>query len=283
MQNYSSKMTSRVQLPALHKSPIVKPLLRGAKVLDYGAGLSHNKAHDYVMQNGAASYDWYDPNWNSVKGNAYALMSAPFDVILCSNVINVIDDVSVIKDAIGVMLSLLKRDHDGIGVACFTVYEGNKTNIGKPTRDGYQRNETTSRAFDLITQLAQEFLPDVKATRKGRVLMMRYPTQCERCRIMGVNTCTMCDAIAYEGYRILPYYENTAMIAGTDIARRSSFDGAYNDKAYAEKIACEWLNTNRDIMSGKQSPGAWVKMAALENAFAQVRCGYLGVDEPDCE
>lgn len=181
MQNYSSKMTSRVQLPALHKSPIVKPFLRGANILDYGAGLSHNKAHDYVMENGAKGYFWYDPNWNSDRGNAYALMGAPFDVILCANVVNVIDDVSAIKDAIGVILSLLKRD--GIGVAYFTVYEGDKSGVGKPTRDGYQRNEITPCAFDLITRLAQEFLPDVKATRKGRVIMLRYPTQCERCRI----------------------------------------------------------------------------------------------------
>lgn len=266
-QTYSSKNTSREQLPALHKSPIVTPFLSGAKVLDYGAGKSHNKAHDYVMSRKARAYAWYDPYWNSNKGNAAALMQSPFDVILCANVVNVIDDMSAIRDLIGVCLSLLRHEDTYSGVFHLSVYEGDKTGVGCATRDGYQRNETTEQAYYMIDTLAREFLPDVITQRKGKVITLRYPLICERCKLKSVTVCQMCTD--YGGMTAHPYYDVSPIVCD-NVQRLTAFEDIDRNRSYAETLYNVWHNT----CNAKT-------YEVVGNAFLQARDEWLGVNDSD--
>lgn len=99
-------------------------------ILDYGAGKYTKIIRDFCKNRGVkyVAYDKYngsDSDWDKC---------AP-DLIICSNVLNVIDDEQVMKAV-----------HDAIiKYKCpylITVYEGSKNNLGRKTKnDCYQRNE----------------------------------------------------------------------------------------------------------------------------------------------
>lgn len=279
-QVITSKNTSRVQLPALHGTDIAKSLYgNGAKVLDYGAGLSHEIARGYVLRNGASSYAWLDPYWNSVGGNVETRMNYPYDVVLCANVLNVIDDDEAMYNAFFDALSLLRHDDDGIGTALFTVYEGDRTGKGKATRDGYQRNMKT---VDFCAMLQAHIIesygnetPRISVGRRGRVIIARYKTACEMCAFHSSERtiCRMCTDMS--GWKCHPYYDvseyvippfNTAGIC--EIKRLTAFDNPVNNQVYASRLYHGWKHC-------KDSN----EYESLCNAFAQVREGYLGVKD----
>ena len=109
-------------------------------VLDYGAGKYWNINKDYCMKKGATSYTSYDPynikdniNLDDYKGY--------FDTIYCTNVLNVIYDSYNVVEIIEKIADLLAVD----GLAIFTMYEGDRSGIGKETKpDCWQRNSTTN-------------------------------------------------------------------------------------------------------------------------------------------
>lgn len=136
MQKYTSKNTSinKNKLPAIFRKIDFKMLVDASPnqapvILDYGAGRYTQSIRDFCQSHGVSycAYDPYngsDPDWDKAKPS----------LIVCSNVLNVIDDDKTVKQI-----------HDYIvHQKCpymITVYEGNSSGIGAPSKkDCYQRN-----------------------------------------------------------------------------------------------------------------------------------------------
>lgn len=145
-QTRSSAATSinKDRLPAVYGRFDFKP---GTIVLDYGCG----RYTDHIMQHLAdqlcAGYFPYDPYNQPAAANAAALfnfekLAAETDlppVVVCSNVLNVIDA----EDALQAVAEELLRFVQCYGArALVTVYEGDRSGRGRETGpDQWQRNE----------------------------------------------------------------------------------------------------------------------------------------------
>jgi len=281
MQTITSKKTSRLQLPYLHKSPLASACVIESNVLDYGAGLSHEKARECILKNGANAYNWYDPYWNSTGGNVYALMNAPFDVILCSNVLNVIDDNEALFNAVYHMLSLIKHGADGNGVILLTVYEGDRSGVGCATRDGYQRNLKTSAYVEMIQEKFSADYPEYVIIpfivyRKGRVITIRYKTACEMCRLKSSEICRMCTD--FDAAYACPYHDETEFVTHNPapgylpVKRMTDFSDTIHNTQYAHTLYMAW-NHCHDMTDYEN----------IRNAFLQVKTRYLGIDDSNYE
>lgn len=143
MQNYTSRNTSinREKLPAVYRK--VKQF-RSRIVLDYGCGKYTEHIRNHLL--GKAVYLPFDPynqpeDVNKASRFVLALATAnhdPIDVV-CSNVLNVIDDTETIRSIAQEVETIVTNSG---GTAYVTVYEGNRSGIGKQTGpDQYQRNE----------------------------------------------------------------------------------------------------------------------------------------------
>lgn len=137
MQNYTSKNTSinKEKLPAIYKKINWETLNNNKSsgiVLDYGCGRYTNHIQAYVENHGFR-YVGYDKYWNDNKEN----LECNPDLIICSNVLNVIDDEKEIKK---IHSGILKYNKPYV----ITVYEGDGTGCGKKTKnDCYQKNQKT--------------------------------------------------------------------------------------------------------------------------------------------
>ena len=139
-QTYTSANTSvnSKRLPAIYKKidwNKIKNYYGDLVVLDIGAGKYTQHIKEYIESKGG-EYIPYDPYNLSPADNLYA--SANFDranVIICSNVFNVIKEEKVIYDLHGMITKY--------NVPYFiSVYEGDKSWIGHETKKGcWQRNE----------------------------------------------------------------------------------------------------------------------------------------------
>jgi hypothetical protein len=76
--------------------------------------------------------------------------------VVCSNVLNVIEEKDIIQEIIKNITILAGKDN--FTTCIFAIYEGDKTNIGKVTPKGYQRNEKTSAYVKYI----RKYFPIVK-------------------------------------------------------------------------------------------------------------------------
>lgn len=260
-----------------------------ANVLDYGAGLSHERAENYVMMCGATRYTWYDPYWNDDAGNAKAFMNAPYDIILCANCLNVINDDKAMYDAVYNMLSLLKRGQDGFGYIFLTVYEGDKSGVGKVTRDGYQRNLKTGEYVRLLYNELNAGYGDgkehIKVNRLGRAIMLRYATPCELCDLYDERFCRLCSDVG--GMYAQPYYDASEYVVKnhfymSDVTRLTDFGNTFENRKYAFRLYHAW-NYCKD-MTCKDCPEK-VKgncpYGEIANAFLQVRNHTLGIPDED--
>lgn len=142
MQTYTSANTSinSTKLPKVYSSVEMTGL-----VLDYGCGRYIGHIRTHLKQSGAEllPYDPYNqtPEVNSGSMNIVnkALRTGRKLNIVCSNVLNVIDDDATVK-RIAKRLEYLATKSGGR--AYITVYEGNKSGVGRRTgTDQYQRNE----------------------------------------------------------------------------------------------------------------------------------------------
>lgn len=144
MQTYTSSATSinRTKLPAVYdKVKAFAPC-----VLDYGCGKYTKHISDHLNSLDADLLP-YDPYNQPLETNLdtleqvrwHMIRSAPLDVI-CSNVLNVIDsdgEVSRICNDIEKIATTTG------GTAYVTVYEGDRSGVGRQTgRDQFQRNES---------------------------------------------------------------------------------------------------------------------------------------------
>ena len=141
MQTYSSRGTSinSAKLPKVYSKVYFRP---GDTILDYGCG----KYTAHIRRNIDGEYLPYDPfnqnpkiNENSLRKVREAMRSGkPVDVI-CSNVLNVIDDEEVVRKICGRIEYICTKSG---GRGFITVYEGDKTGCGRPSgKDQYQRHE----------------------------------------------------------------------------------------------------------------------------------------------
>ena len=142
MQNFTSANTSinSTKLPKVYQ----KIPIEGA-ILDYGCGKYIDHIKRFLWENEAYLLP-YDPYNQSVEQNFWTIkqlkrikeQGEPLTIV-CSNVLNVIDDdetVQMIADRIQ------KWINDTDGTAYITVYEGNRSGVGRQTgKDRYQRNE----------------------------------------------------------------------------------------------------------------------------------------------
>lgn len=153
-QTYTSAGTSinSTRLPAVFGKITYRP---GGMLLDYGCGKHVDHIRSAVTGSGMA-YLPYDPynqpdevNRSTVyMANLADQQKTPLDVV-CSNVLNVIDDDHTVRSIVHFITVLV--EHTG-GTAYFTVYEGDRSGVGRRTgKDQYQRNQPLSyytRFFD---------------------------------------------------------------------------------------------------------------------------------------
>ena len=140
-QLHTSADTSinRNKLPAIYGKARKHGYLKAnMKVLDYGCGKFPQLAKNYLDGIGVfyAGYDKYNLSNNDNERAFLYGINTGYDLVLCSNVLNVIDDDDEIKNVIKNCMNLTKE------YAIFTVYEKDKSGNGKETKpDCYQRNQ----------------------------------------------------------------------------------------------------------------------------------------------
>ena len=140
-QNYTSKATSinSGRLPAVYG----KAKLSAHSVLDYGCGKYTEHIRSALAGKQYLPYDPYnqpDPVNNTSMFIVRCAMNTgiPVDVV-CSNVLNVIDDDRTVQK-IAHHIEEIATASGGTGYV--TVYEGNRSGTGRQTGpDQYQRNE----------------------------------------------------------------------------------------------------------------------------------------------
>jgi hypothetical protein len=139
MQKYTSKNTSvnTTKLPAVYSKinwdKLPKHIL---SVLDWGCGRDTSYLQEWLeVYPRIRDYIRYDPNWCSKEENAWAQEVLGYaNIFICSNVLNVIDDDKAIED--------ICRKAAMHKIYFITVYEGDKTGVGKKSKDDcWQRNE----------------------------------------------------------------------------------------------------------------------------------------------
>lgn len=156
MQKYTSKNTS-----ANHKKvPYVVnhidwKAFAGGRCLDYDSG-KLNPETFYIISGNEVHYLPYDPYWLDEKTNNKAMSLYP-TVVICSNLLNVIDSDEEVK-----------RIHDyirGLKVPYFIrIYSGDKSGIGRETKkDCWQRN-----------QIAENYLYFDEIIYKGIITLPKY-------------------------------------------------------------------------------------------------------------
>ncbi len=165
-QKYESKDTSLAQVCAVYTTftkPNNRLFRKGDRVLDYGGG-KYDLGKEFMKGYGV-NVSVYDP-FNRTPSHNKAVMQkfkrTPPEVIVCSNVLNVIQEESVIKGIVKEIKGLCGRNT----IVIFSIYEGNKTGVGKPTTKGYQRNEPTMSYLRFMT-------PFANAIRKGKFIICR--------------------------------------------------------------------------------------------------------------
>ena len=140
-QRYTSAGTSinKNKLPAVFNKVVFN---KGSSVLDYGCGRYIDHIRAKVTEQGCKYYP-YDPyNLPSSK-----LPEGEVTYGVCSNVLNVIAEDNIMED-------IIKTVCEKSEIAYFTVYEGDKTGVGKATgKDSYQRNAKTIWYVELMQKM----------------------------------------------------------------------------------------------------------------------------------
>lgn len=142
-QTYTSKATSinSARLPAVYG----KATFSASLVFDYGAGkhTDHIEEHVKALHKVYLPYDPYNQTEDTNRVSVTIVLNAmyvrfPVDVV-CSNVLNVIDDEREIQ-RIAHHIEEITSTTGGTGYV--TVYEGDRSGSGRQTgADQYQRNE----------------------------------------------------------------------------------------------------------------------------------------------
>lgn len=146
VQQYTSSNTSinKNKLPASTKA-IDWEQYRGMVALDIGGG-SYNNLRDYLRTQYGITLHVYDKYNRSEDENVAALECKP-DLVICNNVLNVIQEDSIVR-SLAILIESYNVDF------YVSVYEGNKSGIGSPSKkDCYQRNEKIRNYLKFFSDL----------------------------------------------------------------------------------------------------------------------------------
>lgn len=149
-QTFTSKNTSinSKKLPRVYN---VFPL-NDCKVIDYGCGRYTDHIQNWAKEHNIQWFG-YDKYNQTEANNEIALEQLnDADYVICSNVLNVIKEDEILKEIIDDCV------RPG-SAAIFTVYEGDKTGIGRATgKDQYQRNCKRKWYEDLMKEMGYDVL-----------------------------------------------------------------------------------------------------------------------------
>lgn len=149
LQEISSKDTSISTINKIYKE-IVEKYESESIILDFGCG-KYDRNKEFAEKNG---FRWYgiDPfnrteEYNEFSRNAMKILTP--DIIVCNNVINVIKENDIIMNVLGILYDFASDETD----IYITIYEGDKSGIGKVTSKGYQRNQKRDEYKDFILEV----------------------------------------------------------------------------------------------------------------------------------
>lgn len=146
IQTITSRKTSVRKIPAPYTNLEFKSC---SIIYDYGCGVYFDDIVAYMRQKDVSIFvlGWDKYNYNNQEIYEMMHLYSP-DYIICSCVPNVIKEKEVI-------ISVLKDIYSIAGVnteIIFNIYEGDKSEIGKETRCGYQRNMKTRSYQTLLCE-----------------------------------------------------------------------------------------------------------------------------------
>jgi hypothetical protein len=135
--NPASAKTSVNQIPFLHKWITRSYQSRGKHVFDFGAG-KEGKVDEFMKQK-EFGYHPYDPfNRDPQKNESSLLAVAGCDFVLCSNVLNVLED-EFLDEQIDSLSRITKETK--MRVCYITVYHKPSLPKNRQVGDYFQRNE----------------------------------------------------------------------------------------------------------------------------------------------
>ena len=158
MQTITSEKTSQNQIPALHKWYAANETAHDVTVVDYGCG-KYDTGIDFLRDAGFSvlPFDPYNREWKENMVAAFCLNHGGNPVVLVANVLNVIAEEEERSKAI---------HNASLGsVAYFTVYEGDRSGMGKETTKGFQMNRKT---VDYMAEIEKHF---ANVQREGKVII----------------------------------------------------------------------------------------------------------------
>ena len=145
MQKYTSQNTSINTISKIYKNA---PFQMHSTILDYGCG-KYETAKTYMEEQGHTVYlyDKYNRTTEENEKNLQNCKQQKLNYIVCSNVLNVIMEDDILCE----ILEDLTTYMDNETILYLSVYEGDKTGIGKPTSKGYQRNQPYKSYLPLLS------------------------------------------------------------------------------------------------------------------------------------
>ena len=147
IQEITSAATSQNQCPALHRTVKVQ----GLTVFDYGCG-KYTKGRDALLSRGAYDVIRFDPFHFSKEWNDHSIDYCELaEVVLCANVLNVLHSPELLDGVVLVLHNIAALSGADVHVS---VYEGDRSGVGKETSRGYQRN---AKAKDYEAVLSAHF------------------------------------------------------------------------------------------------------------------------------
>ena len=117
-------------------------------VLDYGAGKYPNLVQEHLKSQGVSwveSFDPYNPDISDFKDGL-------FEVVICSNVLNVIKDDVMLHDTVSDIAKHLYWE----GTAYIQIYFGDKSGEAGETTRGYQRNAVMKHYMKFLSPYFEE-------------------------------------------------------------------------------------------------------------------------------
>jgi hypothetical protein len=163
MQTLTSANTSinKNRVPSIYNMHDAHEAMKNKLVIDIGGG-KYNNAISHAKERFNADVSIYDKFNRSDEHNAEVL-DRSYDVAVISNVLNVIDSSTERRNVIALALFKAKT-------VLITVYEGNKSGIGKQTGvDQWQENRATK---DYVKEIKDNF-PLLNVSIKGKLITIK--------------------------------------------------------------------------------------------------------------
>lgn len=215
-QGFGSAGTSLNQVPSATRKINWEP---GTVNVDIGGG-RFDKATDYLRERGVENlvFDPFNRAAEHNKAVAERVRDEKVDTVTCNNVLNVIDSEASRANVILQAAKALKKG----GTAYFSVYEGDKSGVGRQTKsDSWQNNRPTK---DYIPEIEQYF-DDV--TLKNSVITARNPKPTDELSVWDFDGEYNGNGIAFErgeGYGEQKNSSNVFAFGENELSLQSELD-----------------------------------------------------------